>query len=201
MRLLRKFWNFLGQYQTAAVRWLHAAVVIGVIVQLLNSNGMAFNRTTGAVLATPIAEFSTWLHIGLGLTLAPLTLVFIAVAIGTHGLRHYFPYLWGDLTQAKADLAASLQLRLAEPQPGGLASIVTGLGFGALLLAVGSGSVWFLLWRNGSAFTHSAKEVHETLVGLIEVYFVGHGSMAMLHFLSWLKTARAHPAPERRDER
>lgn len=194
MRLLREFWQFLGHYQSAAVRSLHAAVVMGVIVQWLSSNGMAFNKSTGAVLATPIAEFSSWLHIGLGLTLLPLTLIFITVAISTHGLRHYFPYLWGDLTQARADFAASLHLRLTEPKPGGLAAIVAGLGFGALLLAVGSGTIWFVLWRNGSGWAHDAKEVHETLVGLVEAYFAGHGSLAMLHFLSWLKTDRSAKA-------
>jgi hypothetical protein len=190
MGLLRDCWKFLGHYQTAAVRWLHAVVVIGVVAQLLSSNGIAFNKSTGAVQSSLLAEFSSWLHFGVGLTLLPMTLVFIAVAIRAHGLRHYFPYLWGDLAQARADIAVSLRLHLAEPKPGGLAAIVTGLGFGALLLAVGTGTLWFLLWRGGSALAHDAKEVHETMAGLVEIYFVRHGSMAALHFLSWLKLNR-----------
>ena len=188
MRWLSELWAFLGRYQSATVRALHAAVVLAIIVQLLDSNGMHFDKATGAVGSGALTQFSTWLHIGLGLALLPLSLVFIGTALASHGPRHYFPYLWGDLTQAKADIAATLKLQLTEPRPGGLAAIVTGLGMGALLLVVGSGAIWFLLWRSGSLLTRDAKEVHEALAGLLEWYVVGHGGMATLHFFSWLKT-------------
>jgi len=68
-----------------------------------------------------------------------------------------------------------------------LAAIVTGLGFGAIALALTTGALWFFLWREGSPSTHEAKEVHEAMATLVEVYFVGHGGMATLHFLAWLK--------------
>lgn len=187
MKWLRELWTFLGKYQNASVRWLHLIVVLAVIAQILSSNGMHFDKATGAVPGAPLTWFSDWFHIVLGLGLIPITLAFIVAALRAHGLRHYYPYLWGDLAQAKADLAASLKLQLTEPRPGGLAAIVTGLGFGAIALALTTGALWFFLWREGSPSTHEAKEVHEAMATLVEVYFVGHGGMATLHFLAWLK--------------
>lgn len=195
MKWLREFWVFLGLYQNRWVRWLHLVVVLGVVLQIVSSGGMHFDRATGAVPAAPLAWLSDWVHIVAGLALLPLTGLFIVVALATHGPRHYYPYLWRDLAQARADLQDALHLRLSEPRPGGLAAIVTGLGFGALLVAVISGTAWFFLWRAGSAWTHDAREWHETLVGLVEVYFVGHGLMATLHFLAWLRHPGAAPAP------
>jgi len=193
MKLIRKFWAFLGSYQNRWVRRLHLVVVLGVVLQIVSSGGMHFDRASGAVPAAPLAWLSDWVHIVAGLILLPLVIWFIVVALATHGLRHYYPYLWGDLEQARSDIRASFHLRLAEPRPGGLAAIVTGLGFGALLLAVMSGTAWFALWRTDSTWAHNARELHESLVGLVEVYFVGHGLMATLHFLAWLRRPSADP--------
>lgn len=60
-----------------------------------------------------------------------------------------------------------------------------GLGLGALLLVVLSGLIWFILWRNGSSFAGSALETHKNVTLLIELYLIGHGCMALLHFFVW----------------
>lgn len=193
MRLLRDFWVFLGIYQNRWVRWLHLVVVVGVVLQIVSSGGMHFDRASSAVPAAPLVWLSDWVHIVAGLTLLPLTGLFIAVALAAHGPRHYYPYLWSDWAQAGGDLQDALHLRLAEPRPGGLAAIVTGLGFGALLLAVISGTVWFFLWWAGSPWTQDSRELHKSLVGLVEIYFLGHGLMATLHFAAWLRHNGAAP--------
>ena len=71
------------------------------------------------------------------------------------------------------------------PRPKGLATAVQGLGLGALLLVVLSGLIWFILWRNGSSFAGLALETHKNVTLLIELYLIGHGCMALLHFFVW----------------
>ena len=56
---------------------------------------------------------------------------------------------------------------------------------GALLLVVLSGLIWFILWRNGSSFAGLALETHKNVTLLIELYLIGHGCMALLHFFVW----------------
>ena len=56
---------------------------------------------------------------------------------------------------------------------------------GALLLVVLSGLIWFILWRNGSSFAGLALETHKNVTFLIELYLIGHGCMALLHFFVW----------------
>ena len=55
----------------------------------------------------------------------------------------------------------------------------------ALLLVVLSGLIWFILWRNGSSFAGLALETHKNVTLLIELYLIGHGCMALLHFFVW----------------
>lgn len=70
-------------------------------------------------------------------------------------------------------------------KPRGLASTVEGLGLGALLLVVLSGTLWFVLWILDSPYAYDVMQAHKSLTGLIEVYILGHGFMAILHFISW----------------
>ena len=77
---------------------------------------------------------------------------------------------------------------------------VQGLGLGALLLAVLSGLIWYLLWVNGSPFAELARKTHENLTLLIELYLLGHGGMALLHFFVWQrKSGREAKTQERSD--
>ena len=101
------------------------------------------------------------------------------------GFHYFFPYLWGDTEQLKKDIQASLRFKMVPPRPKGLATAVQGLGLGALLLVVLSGLIWFILWRNGSSFAGLALETHKNVTLLIELYLIGHGCMALLHFFVW----------------
>ena len=63
---------------------------------------------------------------------------------------------------------------------------------GALLLVVLSGLIWFILWRNGSSFAGLALETHKNVTLLIELYLIGHGCMALLHFFVWQRNKARH---------
>ena len=114
-----------------------------------------------------------------------LSLLLAADSLTKRGFHYFFPYLWGDTEQLKKDIQASLRFKMVPPRPKGLATAVQGLGLGALLLVVLSGLIWFILWRNGSSFAGLALETHKNVTLLIELYLIGHGCMALLHFFVW----------------
>ncbi|ADM41337.1 cytochrome b/b6 domain-containing protein [Edwardsiella piscicida] len=180
------FWRYLGTYQKPFLRVLHFVIMLFVIVQILNSNGMGFNQEQ-QIRPGLSYDIFTWMHIGIGLLMVLLTLVLTLYSLSTRSLRYFFPYLFGDFGQLKTDIGDMFKMRLPGTDPKGIATCVQGLGLGALLLVVISGLVWFVLWRSGSAWTGDAKSIHKTLTGLIEVYLAGHGFMALLHFILWLR--------------
>ncbi len=184
--LCSQFWRYLGSYQKPFLRMLHFIVMLLVIIQILDSNGMGF---TQAQQIRPGLSYDifTWMHIGIGLLMVILTLILTLYSLSTRGLRYFFPYLWGDFSQLKTDIGDIVKLRLPGTDPKGVATCVQGLGLGALWLVVLSGLVWFVLWRSGSPWSGDAKSIHKTLTGLIEVYLAGHGFMALLHFVLWLR--------------
>ena len=106
-----------------------------------------------------------------------LSLLLAADSLTKRGFHYFFPYLWGDTEQLKKDIQASLRFKMVPPRPKGLATAVQGLGL--------SGLIWFILWRNGSSFAGLALETHKNVTLLIELYLIGHGCMALLHFFVW----------------
>ncbi|STC89226.1 Cytochrome b(N-terminal)/b6/petB [Edwardsiella hoshinae] len=184
--LCRQFWRYLGSYQKPFLRVVHFVVMLLVIIQILDSNGMGFTPQQQINPALSDTIF-TWMHIGIGLLMVVLTLILTFYSLSTRGLRYFFPYLWGDFGQLKTDLGDMMKLRLPATDAKGIATCVQGLGLGALWLVVLSGLIWFVLWRSGSPWALDAKSIHKALTGLIEVYLAGHGFMALLHFVLWLR--------------
>ena len=181
LALARELWTFLGFFQPPLTRILHALVVLGVGVQILT--GLVF-----ASLPAPADHTVLPWHVWPGLVTLVLALVLTAHSLATRGLRRFFPYLWGDFKQIRVDLDAIRARKLVAPRPGGLATAVQGLGLGALLLATGSGGLWLLCSRLGLPdFAHAARSAHQGLVLLLELYCLGHGGMALLHFAVWRK--------------
>lgn len=119
-----------------------------------------------------------------GLTLTLFALLFFAKVYLRRGSQDLYPWLGGHWQQIIADLKQLKAMRLPEPVPGGLAATVEGLGLLALLLAVATGALWFVVAQMGfdSALLLS---IHKTAVGAIELYFYGHGGFALLHLLHW----------------
>ena len=167
-----QFWRFLGFFQPPALRLLHACVVSLVALQVLT-------RLAGLSMT----------HAILGLVLCMLGLGLIALALGTRGLRHYYPYLWGDMGQITKDVAAIRGGKLIiAPRPKGLACVVQGLGMGALAMSQISGLWLFRSWQMGE-ISHTAANLHGLFVLLLLAYALGHGGMALGHFFFWKKTA------------
>lgn len=179
-------WRFLGFFQKPLVRCLHATIIVLVACQVLSSMGMRFSRAdllSGGVLS----QAFSWYHIGAGLLVVGIGTVFVFLSLNDHGFRYFFPYLWGDTARLKQDILQSLRFKLIPPAPKGLACAVQGLGLGALVLVAFSGLLWFVLWYANAPYANVARETHKSLTGLIELYFIGHGAMALLHFVWWQK--------------
>ncbi len=180
MNLLRLIWNYLEERQSPKIRFLHIVVLLCVISQIIVSNFMKITHT-GGIGGSPIEFYGTWTHILTGILLFPIALVFTSLLLKEHGIKYFFPYLFGDFEQLKNDIEKLKEFQLPEPEAGGIATIVQGLGLGALFLALLSGLTWFIAWKYGIGWSHTIKEVHESLVGLIEAYVIGHGGMGLLH--------------------
>ncbi|MGF1687438.1 cytochrome b/b6 domain-containing protein [Photobacterium japonica] len=162
------------------IRYLHYTVMVIALTQLLLSNGMHIDKQ-GQIRETVLAQVSTWGHIVFGCLFLLSIVLFTWVELRAHGLRYFYPYLWWQCDQIKADFQQLKQRRLPEANPQGVAACVQGLGLGAGLLVAISGSMWLMLWLSDSGWSHDAKDVHKTLTGLIEAYIVGHGLLGLLH--------------------
>lgn len=172
-----RLWRFLGVFQSSFLRMLHALVACLVILQLISSAPMWVDATG--------ASGSAWYHMWGGATLCLLALVQIIYSLTVHGPKHFYPYLWGDVEQLKKDIHQSLRFKLVGPRPKGLGAVVQGLGLGALALTAFSGLLWFWLWQSGSTDANAARRFHDAVSILIILYLIGHGSMALLHFIVW----------------
>jgi hypothetical protein len=187
MRIFKDIWTYFGQSQPVFIRVMHLMVIFLVVSQLITSDFVDLDHARH--LGDSISfDFGTWTHIMPGLALAVIATIFVLTELSHRGLKYFFPYLWGDLSQLKADMSALAGRKLPEALPGGLAAIIQGLGLGALTLTLLSGLTWFLLVQAGSGLAHAAIELHQTLTGLVVAYVIGHGGMGMLHIILWMRS-------------
>jgi hypothetical protein len=187
MRVVRLLWQYFGQTQPIFIRVLHLIVILICLSQLITSNLVSLSGTRmldGSISFT----FGTWTHILPGLLLVGVAALFIAAELFRRGPKYFFAYLWGDLSQIKADVKTLAGRKLPDASPGGLAAVVQGLGLGAMGLTLLSGLMWFVLIQTGSGLARTAIEMHEALTGLVVVYLIGHGGMGGLHFFLWIRS-------------
>jgi len=189
MNILKFILNYFAEKFTPFERYLHYSILILVLVQILISDFIEISDD-GVIGGNIIESSATWMHIGIGLTLLLLAVIFIVLELKKHGILYFYPYLSGDFAQLKSDINALKKLALPEVSPKGLAAIIQGLGLGALLLVTLSGATWLLLWFYDSSLANDVKELHELLTGLIEAYVIGHGGIGLLHMLITYKTTR-----------
>ncbi|WP_338148090.1 cytochrome b/b6 domain-containing protein [Morganella morganii] len=189
MNLIRKIWHFFGLYQSHKVRLLHCAVLIFVVAQIIISNWM---KGTKSSVIPPVdwTYFFTWAHVTIGFCLFFITLILIVVCFHERGMRYFYPYLWGDVVPFKNDIKQLMKLKLPDSTPKGLASVVQGLGLGALSIVIISGMVWFFLWLQHSPSALEARSIHKSLTVLIEIYIYGHGGFGLIHFVLWYKKSK-----------
>lgn len=178
--------EYMRDKQPLHVRIFHLLILFLVLSQIIVSNFMDFTDK-GEISSKTIEFVGTWIHIGTGLVLLPIALIFIFIELKRHGFRYFFPYLYGNLSQIKKDIQQITQFKLPEAEPHGIATVVQGLGLGALILVILSGASWYISWVSGSALAKDLKEVHELLTGLIEAYVIGHGGMGVLHLFFQMK--------------
>ncbi len=191
MGIINAVLEYFRSRQSPKIRFLHVVILLLVISQIIVSNFMDF--TAGGEISEKTVEYyGTWIHIITGLTLLPIALVFVAIEIRERGFRYFFPYLSGEFEQLKSDISRLKKFDIPEPEAGGLAAIVMGLGLGALFLALLSGLGWFLSWNYNLQWAHDIKELHEALVGLVEAYVIGHGSMGLLHIFYVTRRGQNH---------
>lgn len=185
MNLLHSTLDYLRKRQPPLVRYFHIIILCMVLSQLIVSNFMGFTDS-GEISNKAGQFFATWLHIITGLSLLPIALLFIYLELKRHGQRYFFPYLYGDVRQLTQDLRQLKSRQLPDPNPHGIATIVQGLGLGALALVLVSGLTWFVAWRYHVTWSGIVKEVHEALTGLVVAYVAGHGGMGAVHlFIHW----------------
>ncbi len=191
-RLFKIFWDYLKNHQTPQIRIFHLVVMLLVILQVLNSSLLSFTKN-GAISASLIFYLGTWCHILLGLVLIPLAVIFVLLCFREHGFRSFYPYLFGNFTQIKSDLNHLRQFKLPDPEVGGLADSVQGLGLGALLLALFFGGCWYLAWSSHLPLAKNLRDLHGLFASLTQIYLFGHGTMALVHIYFKNRNARMQP--------
>lgn len=103
-KLYITFSDYMRAQQTPLIRYLHLAILTLVISQITVSNSTEITGS-GETGTKPVELYANWLHIGTGLMLIPLALVFLFVAWKRRGFNYFFPYLTGDLAPLKEDVA------------------------------------------------------------------------------------------------
>ncbi len=180
--------KYMRERQSPTILVLHLIILLLVISQIISSEFVEI-EDNGEISSNTLEYIGSWIHFITGMVLFPIALAFTFIELKTHGIKYFFPYLWKDYDQIKADFDQLKKFQLPESSPKGIAPVVQGLGMGALLLVLLSGLSWFLLWNSGVGFAESVMEVHELLTGLIETYIFAHGAMGLLHiYLSRNKT-------------
>ncbi|GAB4221889.1 MAG: cytochrome b/b6 domain-containing protein [Francisella sp.] len=173
-RFFSSFWQYLGKVQGKSFRLIHISVALLVIIQILDSD---YVHTRYGL------NFGAYLHICGGMLIAVLSILLIFSALEKRGLRYYYPYLFNDYSNLKSDLLELVNLKLPNPKSGSIAAIVQGFGLVVICIAWISGSIWFIAWNFQFDFAHSLKELHKSLVGLIEFYLYVHGFMGIVHYI------------------
>lgn len=191
MQFIRATMKYLRNRQSPAVFYLHVIIILLVLSQLISSNFIE-STATGELNTNGINFYGAWIHIITGILLASIALVFIRFVLKAHGFKHYYPYLFRDYSQLLTDIDQLKQRKIPEPEPNGLASIVQGLGLGALLLVLFSGIAWFVFWSAGYQGSNVFKEMHKLLTGLVIAYVIGHGGIGILHILSIIRSQKNH---------
>lgn len=190
-------WKFLTYFQPPFIRILHIAITLLVIINLILGYGFLYSTKNPD---TYISSNLLWIHISISILLTLLTILFIPACLFHKGIRHFYPYLWGDTKQLISDLKISLSFKLIPPKSGGLAAVVQGLGLGALLLTVLSELIWFIGWRTDGFYTHFFREVHKVSAILLALYLLGHGTMATIHFIVWQRRVARKKMRQKKNE-
>jgi cytochrome b561 len=173
------------------VRWLHAAIALAVVIQMLSSQVMQLPQP-GQVPLEPQHAFFL-IHEGSGLTLVTLLVLHWLWGLSGHvagGWGHLFP--WFSRARLQALLAALKGLptwlrdnrAVDEEVMHPLAGAVHGLGLLTVTAMALTGATMVLgMGPEGSmgAFLLAVRSVHGFFANFMWAYVIGHVAMALLH--------------------
>ncbi len=165
-------WKFFGFFQTPFLRIWHLLAIVLVSAQLIKR------------FRTPFVD--SW-HIEIGLLLVPFICIFLFASFKRRGLKYFFPYFWGQTQLFTKDAQNLLQGIIPAPRPGGLPGVIQGIGFLCFFLTVSCGFIWYLLWEVNPKYSVNFLDYHRYFAYALAVYFLGHGFMALRHFIIWKK--------------
>ncbi|OCH27747.1 hypothetical protein A6E13_08350 [Aliivibrio fischeri] len=178
--------NVLFERLPLSEKILHLLVLLWVLMQIITSNFMHVHSDTRWADINVVS----YVHAYGGLLLFPITLLFLWKIIKRRKVSDIYPWLHKDISEVKKGIKTLSTFRLPEVRPGGLAAVIEGLGLLALLLALVTGALWYIMASNGN-ISPQLLEIHKTSVGLIEIYFYGHGLFGLLHLVVWWRCQRA----------
>jgi hypothetical protein len=177
--------NYLFKDLPTSEKVLHHAIILWVLLQIISSSFMHIRRDT---LWSDI-NWVSQLHIYSGLVLLFVSILFFIKVINRRKATDIYPWIYKNVNVITEDIKTLLTFRLPETRPAGLAATIEGLGLLALLLAVTTGMLWYLS-VGYSDLTPLLLKTHKTSVGLIEIYFYGHGLFGLLHLINRLRSKK-----------
>ncbi|MEJ2727126.1 MAG: cytochrome b/b6 domain-containing protein [Deltaproteobacteria bacterium] len=175
------------------IRWLHAGIALGVVVQLCSSQFMAV-PAPGRPLAETGYHFFT-VHRWSGITVVALVILHWIWGLSGHvtgGWGHLFPWFSGprfrnlmsDIKSVPQWLRGALPGQQQETAP--LAGAIHGLGLLAVsAMALSGTTIFFGMGPHGamSRFVALIREGHRYMGNVIWLYFFGHVGISVLHQL------------------
>jgi cytochrome b561 len=168
-----------------SIRRIHLVLAVAVSIQLVL--GMVMSRDTPLLIKTHF-------FFGLFVALVVLTHWVISLRSGPQGMAHLFPWSGAGLRAVTADFKGALRGRLAPGGPGGkLAGFIHGLGLLAATGMAATGVTIFYFIQTGQAKTppaHDVREIHQAIALLLEIYWVGHVGIGIIHKLKGHDTIR-----------
>jgi len=175
------------------IRWLHAGIALGVIIQLSTSQLMKVPQPGKSITEPGLCLFMVHRWSGIGI-FALVTLHWFW-GLGGHitgGWGHLFPWFskarFEALISDVKDVPEWLRGRFPDQQvhSAPLVGAVHGLGLLAITAMVVTGATLFFGMAPDGSMSSAVKTVAEThgfFANFIWVYFIGHVAMALFHQL------------------
>ena len=135
-----------------------------------------------------LPEPADWLnlsHVVLGLTLLPIALLYFAACVLGGRWRFYFPWIAGEITGVRTDIAAIFRGERPGAEGAGLFAMIEGLLLAALVAACLGGVAWFAL--QGTEAALAARAVHQIAARAVGVLLVAHVFAVSLHLVDLVR--------------
>ncbi len=168
-------------FPNITLRYIHASLAVLIVFQIINSNFVHVSAL-GLIKGGESGQLGLWMHGIFGVIASILTIVFCLILLRTKSVRDFYPYLWGDFQQIKADGRQLFDRIWPESNPKGMANVVQGFGLLALIVCEVTAMIWLILWYLHWPFANEFRELHQFCTGWVEVYLIVHGTLALLRF-------------------